>query len=97
MQSQTFFDILTNPTIAIPIGFAYIILVITGNNVLNSKVSRPDKKISLIIYAITSIILISVGISWLKQPKLSYNCNSDIIQFKTIENKHYQQNNYMPN
>lgn len=92
MQSQTFFDILTNPTIAIPIGSAYIILVITGNNVLNSKVSRPDKKISLIIYAITSIILISVGISWLKQPKLTYNPATDIVQFKEIQNKHYQQN-----
>lgn len=92
MQSQTFFDILTNPTIAIPIGFAYIILVITGNNVLNSKVSRADKKISLIICTITTIILIGAGISWFKQPVLTYNPNSDIIQFKTIENKHYQQN-----
>lgn len=92
MKSQTFFDIITNPTIAIPIGFAFIILAITGHNILNSRVSEPDKKISLIIYAITSIIVISTGISWLKQPKLNYNPKTDIVQFKEIQNKHYQQN-----
>lgn len=92
MQSQTFFDILTNPIITIAIGFAYIILTITANNVLNSKVSEPDKKISLIIYTLTSIILIGAGISWLKQPKLTYNPATDIVQFKEIQNKHYQQN-----
>lgn len=92
MESQTFFDILTNPIITMAIGFAYIILAITGSNVLNSKVSEPDKKISLIICTITTIILIGAGISWLKQPKLTYNPATDIVQFKTIENKHYQQN-----
>ena len=92
MQSQSFFDIITNPTIAIPIGFAFIVLTITGQNVLNPRVLETDKKISLIIYAVTSIILIGAGISWFKQPVLTYNPNSDIIQFKTIENKHYQQN-----
>ena len=92
MQSQSFFDIITNPTIAIPIGFAFIVLTITGHNVLNPRVLETDKKISLIIYAVTSIILIGAGISWFKQPVLTYNPNSDIIQFKTIENKHYQQN-----
>lgn len=92
MESQTFSDIVTNPIITIAIGFAYIILAITASNVLNSKVSEPDKKISLIICTITTIILIGAGISWFKQPVLTYNPNSDIIQFKTIENKHYQQN-----
>lgn len=92
MQSRTFFDIVTNPIITIAIGFAYIILAITGNNVLNSKVSEPDKKISLIICTITTIILIGAGISWLKQPKLTYNPATDIVQFKEIQNKHYQQN-----
>ena len=92
MESQTLFDILTNPIIAIPIGFALIVIAITANNVTNPKCSRNDKKISRIIYVIVSIILISAEISWLKQPKLSYNPNSDIVQFKTIENKHYPQN-----
>lgn len=92
MESQTFFDILTNPIVTIAIGFAYIILAITASNVLNPKVSQPDKKISLIICTITTIILIGAGISWFKQPKLSYNPNSDIVQFKAIENEHYQQN-----
>lgn len=92
MQSQTFFDILTNPIITIPIGFSLIIIAITANNVTNPKCSRNDKKISLIIYAITSIILIGAGIAWLKQPKLTYNPTTDTVQFKTIENQHYQQN-----
>ena len=92
MESQTFFDILTNPIVTIAIGFAYIILAITASNVLNPKVSKHDKKISLIICTITTIILIGAGISWFKQPKLSYNPNSDIVQFKAIENEHYQQN-----
>lgn len=92
MESQALFDILTNPINAIAIGFALVIIAITGNNVTNSKRSRRNKKFSLIIYAITSIILIGAGISWFKQPVLTYNPNSDIIQFKTIENKHYQQN-----
>lgn len=92
MESQTFFDILTNPIVTIAIGFAYIVLAITASNVLNPKVSQPDKKISLIICTITTIILIGAGISWFKQPKLSYNPNSDIVQFKAIENEHYQQN-----
>lgn len=34
MESQTFFDILTNPIVTIAIGFAYIILAITASNVL---------------------------------------------------------------
>lgn len=92
MESQTLFDILTNPINAIAVGFALVVIAITGSDVLNSKVSEPDKKISLIIYAITSIILIGVGISWLKQPKLTYNPATDLVQFKTIENQHYQQN-----
>lgn len=92
MESRTFFDILTNPIVTIAIGFAYIILAITASNVLNPKVSEPDKKISLIICTITSIILIGTGISWLKQPKLTYNPATDIVQFKEIQNKHYQQN-----
>ena len=92
MESQTFFDILTNPIVTIAIGFDYIILSITASNVLNPNVSQPDKKISLIICTITTIILIGAGISWFKQPKLSYNPNSDIVQFKAIENEHYQQN-----
>ena len=92
MESQTFFDIITNPIITITIGFAYIILAITASNVLNSKVSEPDKKISLIICTITTIILIGAGISWLKEPKLTYNPATDIVQFKEIQNKHYHQN-----
>ena len=92
MESRTFFDILTNPIITMAIGFAYIILAITGSNVLNPKVSQPDKKISLIICTITTIILIGAGISWLKQPKLTYNPATDIVQFKEIQNKHYHQN-----
>lgn len=92
MESQTFFDILTNPINTIAIGFALIVIAITGNNVTNPKISRRNKKISLIIYAITAIILISAGISWLKQPKLTYNPTTDIVQFKEIQNKHYQQN-----
>lgn len=92
MQSQTFFDILTNPIITIAIAFAYLILAITASNVLNPKVSEPNKKISLIICTLTSIILIGAGISWLKQPKLTYNPATDIVQFKEIQNKHYQQN-----
>lgn len=92
MESQALFDILTNPINAIAVGFALVIIAITGNNVTNSKRSRRNKKFSLIIYAITSIILIGAGIAWLKQPVLTYNPNSDIIQFKTIENKHYHQN-----
>lgn len=92
MESQTFYDTLTNPISIIFIVFTFITLAITGHNVLSSRVSEPDKKISLIIYTITSIILIGSGILWLKQPKLTYNPTSDIIQFKTIENKHYQQN-----
>ena len=92
MESQTFPNIVTNPIITIAIVFAYIILAITGSNVLNSKVSEPDKKISLIICTITSIILIGAGISWLKQPKLTYNPATDIVQFKEIQNKHNHQN-----
>ena len=92
MESQTFSDIVTNPIITIAIGFAYIILAITASNVLNPKVSEPNKKISLIICTLTSIILIGAGISWLKQPKLTYNPATDIVQFKEIQNKHYQQN-----
>lgn len=92
MESQTLFDILTNPIIIIAIVFAYIIFAITGSNVLNPKVSEPDKKISLIVYAITLIILTGAGISWLKQPKLSYNPKIDIVQFKEMQNKQYQQN-----
>lgn len=92
MKSQTFFDIITNPIITIAVGFAYIILAITGSNVLNSKVSEPDKKISLIICTITTIILIGAGITWLKQPKLSYNPTTDTVQFKEIQNEHFQQN-----
>lgn len=92
MESQTFSDIVTNPIITIAIGFAYIILAITGSNVINPKVSEPDKKISLIICTLTTIILIGAGISWLKQPKLTYNPATDIVQFKEIQNKHYQQN-----
>lgn len=92
MESQALFDILTNPINAIAVGFALVIIAITGNNVTNSKRSRRNKKFSFIIYAITSIILIGAGIAWLKQPVLTYNPNSDIIQFKTIENKHYHQN-----
>lgn len=92
MESQTFFNIITNPIIAIAIGFAFIVLTITGSNVLNPKVSEPDKKISLIIFTITTTILISAGILWLKQPKLTYNPKTDIVQFKEIQNKHYQQN-----
>lgn len=92
MESQTFFDIITNPIITIAIGFAYIILAITGSNVLISKVSEPDKKISLIICTITTIILIGAGITWLKQPKLSYNPTTDTVQFKEIQNEHFQQN-----
>lgn len=65
MQSQTFFDILTNPIVTIDIRFAYLILAITASNVLNPKVSEPNKKISLIICTLTSIILISAGILWL--------------------------------
>lgn len=91
MESQTFSDIVTNPIITIAIGFAYIILAITACNVLNPKVSEPNKKISLIICTLTSIILIGAGISWLKQPKLTYNPATDIVQFKEIQNKHYQQ------
>lgn len=91
MQSQTFFDIVTNPIITIAIAFAYIILAITASNVLNPKVSEPNKKISLIICTLTSIILIGAGISWLKQPKLTYNPATDIVQFKEIQNKHYHQ------
>ena len=91
MESQTLFDILTNPIIAIPIGFALIVIAITANNVTNPKCSRNDKKISLIIYVIASIILIGAGISWLKQPKLTYNPTTDIVQFKEIQNKQYQQ------
>lgn len=92
MKSQTFFDIVTNPIITIAIAFAYIILAITASNVLNPKVSEPDKKISLIICTLTTIILIGTGISWLKQPKLTYNPATDIVQFKEIQNKHYHQN-----
>lgn len=92
MESQTLFDILTNPIIAIPIGFALIVIAITANNVTNPKCSRNDKKISLIIYVIASIILIGAGISWLKQPKITYNPKTDIVQFKEIQNKQYQQN-----
>lgn len=92
MESQTFVDIITNPIITIAITFAYIILAITASNVLNPKVSEPDKKISLIICTLTTIILIGAGISWLKQPKLTYNPATDIVQFKEIQNKHYQQN-----
>lgn len=92
MESQTFFDIITNPIITIAIGFVYIILAITASNVLNPRVSEPDKKISLIICTITTIILIGAGISWLKQPKLTYNPATDIVQFKEIQNKHYHQN-----
>lgn len=92
MESQALFDILTKPINAIAVGFALIVIAITANNVTNQKCSRNDKKISLIIYVITSIILIGAGISWFKQPKLTYNPNSDIVQFKTIENEHYQQN-----
>lgn len=66
MESQTLFDISTNPISAIPIGFALIILAITGNNVTNPKVSEPDKKISIIIFTVTSIVLISAAILWLK-------------------------------
>lgn len=91
MESQTFFDIITNPIITIAIGFAFIILAITGSNVLNPKVSEPDKKISLIICTITTIILISAEISWLKQTKLTYNPATDIVKFKEVQNKHYQQ------
>ena len=92
MQSRTFFDILTNPIVTIDIRFTYLILAITASNVLNPKVSEPNKKISLIICTLTSIILIGAGISWLKQPKLTYNPATDIVQFKEIQNKHYQQN-----
>jgi len=92
MESQTFFDILTNPIVTIAIGFAYIILAITASNVLNPKVSEPDKKISLIICTLTTIILIGAEISWLKQPELTYNPKTDIVQFKEIQDKHYQQN-----
>ena len=92
MESQTLFDVLTNPIRIILIVFSLIILAITGSNVLNPKVSEPDKKISIIIYTITSIILIGAGISWLKQPKLTYNPATDTVQFKEIQNKHYQQN-----
>ena len=92
MESQTFFDIITNPIITIAIAFAYIILAITASNVLNPRVSEPDKKISLIICTITTIILIGAGISWFKQPELTYNPTTDTVQFKTIENQHYQQN-----
>lgn len=92
MESQTFFDIIANPIITIAIGFAYIVLAITASNVLNSRISEPDKKISLIICTITTIILIGAGISWFKQPELTYNPTTDTVQFKTIENRHYQQN-----
>lgn len=92
MESQTLFNILTNPTNAIGVGFALAVIAIAGNNVTNSKCSRRNKKFSLIIYTITSIILIGAGISWLKQPKLTYNPATDIVQFKEIQNKHYQQN-----
>lgn len=92
MQSQTFFDIITNPIVTIGIGFTLIIISITANNVTNPKCSRNDKKISLIIYIITSIILIGAGIAWLKQPELTYNPTTDTVQFKTIENQHYQLN-----
>ena len=92
MESQTFFDTFTNPINITLMIFAFIVLAITGSNVLNPKISETDKEISLIIYAITSIILIGAGISWLKQPELTYKPNSDIVQFKTIENEHYQQN-----
>lgn len=91
MESQTLFDILTNQIIAIPIGFTLIVIAITANNVTNPKCSRNDKKISLIIYVISSIILIGAGISWFKQPKLTYNPKTDIVQFKEIQNKQYQQ------
>lgn len=66
MESRTFFDIITNPIITMAIGFAYIILATTASNVLNPRISEPDKKISLIICTITTTILIGVGISWLK-------------------------------
>lgn len=92
MESRTFFNILTNPIVTIAIAFAYLILAITASNVLNPKVSEPNKKISLIICTLTYIILIGAGISWLKQPKLTYNPATDIVQFKEIQNKHYQQN-----
>lgn len=92
MESQTFFDIITNPIIITAIGFAYIIFAITGSNVLTPRVSECDKKISIIIYVVTSIIVIGAGISWLKQPKLTYNPKTDIVQFREIQNKHYQQN-----
>lgn len=92
MESQTLFDILTNPINAIGVRFALVVIAITGNNVTNSKCSRHNKKFSLIIYTITSIILIGVGIAWLKQPKLTYNYTTDTVQFKTIEKQHYQQN-----
>lgn len=92
MESQTFFDIITNPIVIIAIVFAVIILAITSSHVIHPKGSDHNQKIALTIHIITSIILIGAGITWLKQPKLTYNPTTDTVQFKTIENQHYQQN-----
>ena len=92
MESQTFYDTFTNPIVVIPIVFAFIILAITSSHVIHPKGSDREQKIALTIHIITSIILIGAGITWLKQPKLIYNPTTDTVQFKTIENQHYQQN-----